>query len=259
MKSWNQKTNSESFSEKALQEQYLDVLFRLAFMKIEQQRTEELGQRVERDEVGIPVVEMDAMREQARPVMLRLIDKASKRAVRQRFARDTLPQIVRIAAAALLMFYIGSTVAIATVPSVRARVMQLMIQMGTEYAILSLEEDKSASLNVPDDWMGSCYPSYITKGYHLLPVENDGYKLRFEDNAGQWITFSEYDEDARAYIDVEDSEIQHFTLNGTAALMATKDGCTLMSWAEFDKYYLLRVDSGPQEAKRIAQEIRKIR
>lgn len=237
----------------------MDTLLRLAFLQIEQENAEELQGLIDRDEADISIEEMDNMYERSKPKIARLFDLEARWTVRKRFIKHTLPRITQVAAAVLLVFFIGITTAVATVHAVRIRVLEFLINMEDQYAELSLIEKDDITLDVPNEWKGRVYLSYIPEGFKLSHVGKEGYKVFYEDGKGHTITFTEYNADFEVNMDVENSEIRHIDIKGETALMATKDGTSLITWANYDRFYLLRVDSSPEDAERIAQEMIRIR
>lgn len=193
MKSWDDQNNAPVYSVDALKEQHMDVLLRLAFMRIEQERADLLQALVDENKAGISIEAMDEIYSKSKPKIAQMIEKETGKSRRKRFVRRTLPRITRIAAAILLTIYMGATVTFATVRSVRVYVLKFLINMEEQYAELSLIKDEGAVLDVPIDWKGSWYPSYIPEDFPLSSVGKDGYKLFFTAQDGRMITFTEYD------------------------------------------------------------------
>lgn len=259
MKSWNNQGYAHPYSENALKEQHMDSLLRLAFLQIEQEQADSLQILVDADKASITIAEMDEIYAKSRPKIAQMIEKGAVKSRRELFLRKTLPQITRIAAIILLTFFMGFTVAFATVRSVRVQVLKFLIKMEGQYAELSLIEDEGTALDVPADWKGSWYPSYIPEGFTLTSVGKDGYKLFFTGQNDRMIMFTEYNADFEVNMDTENSELSYIPLNGAVALMATKEGMSLITWAQYDHFYLLQVDASPEEAIKIAKEMKRIR
>ena len=59
--------------------------------------------------------------------MIRRIDRQLRKRQARRFARKTLPRFGKIAACLLLTFYVGLTVAVAAVQSVRVELLQFIL------------------------------------------------------------------------------------------------------------------------------------
>ena len=60
--------------------------------------------------------------------------------------------------------------AIATIPPVRARVMELIFETLRQYTRVSLREKAGPEVEVPAEWGGEYYPSYIPEGYKFDEV-----------------------------------------------------------------------------------------
>ncbi len=82
------------------------------------------------------------------------------------FFNQTLPKIGQIAAILIAVFAVAGGVAIATSHTIRAQVMEMLVQIEEQYTALSLVEDTNASFEIPSDeipseWGGEYYPAYI--------------------------------------------------------------------------------------------------
>lgn len=96
-----------------------------------------------------------------------------RRAYASRRARQALrtwgPRTLRAAAAVLLVFYLGLTTALATVPSLRHSLMTFMIHSEEEYTELALIPS-GETLDIPQGWQGAYYPAYIPEGFAITHV-----------------------------------------------------------------------------------------
>lgn len=259
MKLWNDQNCVSSYNEDALKEQHMDSLFRLAFLQIEQEQADSLQALVDANKAGMPIAEMDELYTKSRSKIVQMIDKGTIKSQRQRFLHRRLPQITRIAAAILLTLFMGFSVAFATVRSVRVQVLKFLIKVEEQYTELSLVKDEGAAIDVPIDWKGNWYPSYIPEGFTLTSVGMDGYKLFYSGPNDRMITFAEYSVDFEVNMDTENSELSYIPLNGADGLMATKGDSSLITWALYDRFYLLRVDASPEEATKIAEQMKRVR
>ena len=106
-----------------------------------------------------------------KPTIRRLNRRLRRRSLR-RFAVRTLPKAGRAAACLILVFYIGLTVAVATVQSVRVDLMRFFVRIDGGQASFGFETSDD-HLDVPSGWNGYYYPSYIPDGYVLTGVFDD--------------------------------------------------------------------------------------
>ena len=68
--------------------------------------------------------------------MIRRIDRQLRKRQARRFARKTLPRFGKIAACLLLTFYVGLTVAVAAVQSVRVELLQFILSIEEKYKVV---------------------------------------------------------------------------------------------------------------------------
>ena len=71
--------------------------------------------------------------------MIRRIDRQLRKRQARRFARKTLPRFGKIAACLLLTFYVGLTVAVAAVQSVRVELLQFILSIEEKYTSFGFE------------------------------------------------------------------------------------------------------------------------
>lgn len=142
-----------------------------------------------------------------KPTLRRLNRRLNRRLRRRslrRFAVRTLPKAGRAAACLILVFYIGLTVAVATVQSVRVDLMRFFVRIDGGQASFGFETSDD-HLDVPSGWNGYYYPSYIPDGYVLTGVFDDS--VVYQNRAGTELRFCDSGPDARWTVDTENAEI----------------------------------------------------
>lgn len=167
-----------------------------------------------------------------------------------RLTRMVLPRLGKALAILLIIFAIGMPAAIATIAPVRARVMELIFEIERQYTRVSLQEKQGAGVEVPAEWGGEYYPSYIPEGYvfdeviggtlvrNVYYLSNDGKKLRF----------SEYGDASSTRLDTENADVQFVMINGNSGLLAVKNGGIILTWSEYDIYFVITVDDIPSDS-----------
>jgi hypothetical protein len=243
-------TNSSTYDLAALREEWRELIYRIAATEYAQQEADLLMEQIAIDETGGNTQEEDSHFTKAEPKTLRVIRKTIRKRKLNQFVRYTLPKVGKVAAALLLVFYIGLTAAIAGVPSVRVRVLELLVNIEDEYTELSLKENPNASFDVPAEWSGSYYPSKIPKGFAISQilnmVQDSTVILSSESDKATRITFSELGEDAYTNLDTEDAIVSTKMVNGSPALFAVKGNIISVSWAKDNLYFIL-ICEGLQE------------
>lgn len=235
-----------------LYEQYEELLFRIALIEMNEDEADQLEQNHTSD----PEMEDFFTRTQART--LKVIERAVRRKSVRRAIKTGLPRITQIAAAILLVIFIGTTVAIASVREVRVHVLKFLIQMDEEYTELSLVESPDEAFPVPEDWRGKYYPSYIPEGFVVQSVDqyiNDVYYL---DASNNLLYFMENAEDASTNIDTEGAKLNPVTINGAPAIVSEKEGRVTVAWSNGDRYFVLTLDGSVDIAMRIVNSLKNI-
>ena len=97
-----------------------------------------------------------------------------KRQVRRRSRsarlRRIVPRVVEIAACVVLAVAVATPFAIANVEFIRSAVMKLLIRIDWDDGVMqmNLVEDEGAAFNVPADWPGEYFPSYLPEGLEAV-------------------------------------------------------------------------------------------
>ena len=148
-----------------IQDAHLDQMIRLAFAQeaalwaqewMAQSETPETPQEQERAERLLRRMRAQIDRE----------ERAARRRSRSVRLRRIVPRVVEIAACVVLAVAVATPFAIANVEFIRSAVMKLLIRIDWEEGVMqmNLVEDEGAAFNVPADWPGEYFPSYLPEG-----------------------------------------------------------------------------------------------
>ena len=178
-----------------------------------------------------------------------------------RLTRVALPRLGKVLAILLIIFAIGMPAAIATIPPVRARVMELIFETLRQYTRVSLREKAGQEVEVPSEWGGEYYPSYIPEGYEVDEVVDlSGIQdILFISQDGGRFSFSELGADSGSNIDTENASIKYIMIKGNPGLLAVKEGRSVVSWAEFDRYFVVSGNLSGEAAIQIADSVVRIK
>lgn len=254
-------TRIDDGTDNSLKARYEDALIGLAFQRISMKEAEALQADLDGTTAsGIPPDPVLFSQEAQRRTFRRVEQALRKRQFRH-FAVKALPKMATISAAMLLVAFIGLTAAIATVHSVRVRVMRLLIDIEDEYTALSLIEDENSAFSVPAQWNGSRYPSYIPKGFELARIDPwvDDCDAYYQNEKGQALSFSEMGEKSFTNIDTEGATIDSVDINGKSALLSKKGETIFIAWSDFDRYFVLNMDGDEETAVKIARSVKKVK
>lgn len=240
----------------SIQDEHLDMLIRLAYKQAAALEAQEILQ----SEVHTLTPEEEEICRRAYERFHQIIeerDRALKRQTNIRQLRKWARRFVGIAACLILLLGIATPIAIANVEVIRARVMQLLIKVQKEYTELSLTEDPDASFDVPADWEGEYFPSYIPEGYVLEGVYLPLNKVYYVDESGLRISFDECDADTYVSVDSEDAEISYSSVNGETA-MIIKKYWTTVTWSNGYRYFIVSTQLSKEETMKIAESVLRI-
>lgn len=246
-KQWQQNANEDLFSS----------LIKVAILELEQENIDVLLKKIEDGQFELSSAELDALSNQSTPMVYQLIDRELTRFQRKRFIRHTLPKAGQIAAGILLVLFISATTTLATVRSIRVRVLDFLIRIETEYTNLSLVENEKEAIEMPNEWTGRYYPRYIPDGF----VFSSFYKgvvsieLIYLNSNGKVLEFSENGFGVDSNIDTENATIEHAMIRGWQVLLSEKNGVSNAAWHDNEFYYLLRFDGATEEVRKIIKSM----
>ena len=178
------------------------------------------------------------------------------------FARHDLPKIGQVAAAVLLVFYLGLTTAVATVQSVRVSLMKLLYNVEEQYTEISFQPDEDAAFDVPAEWDGDYFMAYIPDGYSFAGCTSNSVmqqEVAYIDAEGRSIRFCEMALQVESNIDTEGFSVKPVQINGASGLIATSASEATVIWATTDRYFLLRANCTKEEAIQIAEKVVRIK
>ena len=189
--------------------------------------------------------------DEAAPRIYRLFEKEVRRARSRRIVRQYMPKLCRACAVVLLVFYLGLTVAVATMEPVREGMLDFIQDITDKYTRFDIEPDE---VEIPPEWEGEYYPTYIPKGLDVVYADADTVWL-----GEDWsITFVECDEVVDLNFDTENANNETIMIGPSMAVISTKDDWVTIVKEVGDKYIYVSVNGSKDKAIRIAESIKKI-
>lgn len=188
--------------------------------------------------------------------MIRRIDRRLRRKRILQFSRKTLPQIGKVAACLVLVFYVGLTVAVATVESARVELLQFILNIGERYTSFGFKETGEA-VEVPSEWNGYYYPSYIPEGYTLAESFPD--VVLYKNSRQEELVFSELGVNTSGVIDTENAAIDYMMIGGKTAMIVEKGIWTTIIWNIDNRCLLVEYMGERDETIKIAESVVMIR
>lgn len=235
----------------------------LAEMQIQAEVDAVLADITASDTQGMPAEERESL-ERLNARNLKAIQSYYQKAKLKRFFRKTVPRFVSRAAMVVGIIAFAGTVAIASSRTVRIRVMQLLYAVEEEYTTVTLQENEAAAFEVPADWEGSYFPTFIPDDLTLTSVFSDE-----EISIADWsdatgrarLHFTEASETINANVDTEDAVVDDFESGEKVeGRIITKDGSTTIMWRTFDRYYSVFVcDIDQETAIKIVEGLQRLK
>lgn len=190
---------------------------------------------------------------------LSIIEKHSRKARVRRFLMQTAPRIGQIAAIMIAVIALAGCTALASSETARVYLMRLLVQTTDEYTRLSLVPSESEYVDVPDEWEGSYYPTYIPEGLVPVFVGEETIDFSYGESAPIFV-FGEYDEGSVVQVDTEDAAISKTTIHGQLAYVSTKGTTIKIYWSEGVRYFVLTFRGlSEQIALSVADSVAQIR
>lgn len=191
---------------------------------------------------------------------LSIIEKHSRKARVRRFLMQTAPRIGQIAAIMIAVIALAGCTALASSETARVYLMRLLVQTTDEYTRLSLVPSESEYVDVPDEWKGSYYPTYIPEGLILTATTLRSVEFSQGDSLFPVFIFGEYDEGSVIQIDTEGATVRMTKIHGQIASISTKGTTITIYWSEGMRYFVLTFrNMNEQVAMAIAESVTQIK
>lgn len=223
---------------------------KIALQECREDELNRLLSQYDRDEL------LDKRLAQGESAQLRRIDRALRRIERRKMMRKTLPKVGRVAAALLLCFYLSLSVAMAASPDVRVELMNFFMNIEPRYTSFGFE-DTGTFVDVPAEWTGYYYPTYIPEGFEVYSVDSLGVSLERSD--GVRLYFDEMGTGGSGNLDTENAELNYIHINGHSALLVEKEPWTTVLWNVDNRVLSIGYTGGREEAIKIAESVRMIK
>ena len=175
------------------------------------------------------------------------------------------PRTMRFAVAALGIFCIGLTTAFASNETFRVRVFSMFAEDHGQYTAVSLQEDEQKAFDVPVEWEGMYYPSYIPTGFEIESIDNlFGRELSVymhdKKNPDVRLIFEEMSETNEMNMDTENARVYHTEIHGSDAIVSVKEKTSVVIWNESNRILSVMMDGDNEEqVLRVAKSVKQIK
>lgn len=186
---------------------------------------------------------------------LRRMNRRMRRRNIQRLVSKTLPKASKMTACLLLVFYIGLTAAVATVESVRVGLQNFFVHFEKTHVEIGFEKTDNP-VDVPSEWDGYYYPSYIPEGFTLNGVYTDTVLYqKATENGTDELCFGDHTSDTRITLDSENAAIDSIIINGMTATIIEKAPWTTVFWSLGNRCIIVEFTGSRDETIRIAESV----
>ena len=185
-----------------------------------------------------------------------------RRAKVQRFSRHVLLPLGKAAAALVLVLSLGISTVVASSDTLRAAVFELVFTRQATHTEIQLVENTQKAFEVPAEWKGRYYPSFIPEGYKMVKIDSeDGTTstISLINKDGHLMHFSENTLDTYTNIDTENANVKNVLIRGYKSLMSIKNGRVILVWSADERYFILNIAGDENAAIQVAESLRLIR
>ena len=224
------------------QDALLDQLLRIAFEYSEHKEIEAIIS----EEVRSLTQDEEARAKKAYLSALERIEAneaTRKRDKRRKTVKRVLPRIIQVAACIVLILGITAPIAIANVPALRAKVVQMLISIDAERGQADLRFITEPEFHYPTQWRGSFFPSVIPSGFQLQSVDSlpNFFEAIYTNEAGAELYFAEMTADAEITAGTGDGILTYDVVNGNQAFItqSTTTSYVRIIWSGQDRWFLL--------------------
>lgn len=189
---------------------------------------------------------------------LKLIEHKLNKRLRKQFVLKTLPRTLHIVTITLLLFFIGLTTAVATVRPIRLRVLDFIARIEENYSAVSLVFSENEELDVPDEWKGMYYPSYIPDSFMFSHIDEHFNSVYYTSTNNRALEFGEFQDNVYTNVNIDDEDAIDITINGYSGIATSNNQSTIITWCIDDTYLYLYFNGDFDEAERIAESVRLI-
>lgn len=223
---------------------------KIALLECQEKELDSIAEEAEDSEVVLEMCKTHT------PLVLRQIDHALKRLRVRHAIHEILPRVAKTAACLLLVFYLGLSVAVASVQSIRIGVLNFITRIEDRYTSFGFEASETV-VNVPAGWEGYYFPSDIPDNF--MPTLITANEVDYVRGDGTMLDFCEMGSEGCGTIDTENAVLDYTSIHGNSAFVVEKDSWTTILWNIDNRCLMLNYTGERDEAISIAESVRMIR
>ena len=257
----NSSTAGIPYAIESLQQHITDAKLRLALLEYQQKKDQ--AWRLRQDALPSSAPERVAESEffaRTEKKTLSLIRRREPRLMQPAQARRR-PRLLQVFAAAVLILVLALGTALAVSPTLRIQVLKLLYHITPRYTEVRFVPGIDASFEVPPEWAGTYFPSYIPSGYGLLgsTASTNVSKAVFTSGDNKYLRFSEHLLGAELSLDSEGFHTEEVEIRGKPGLMSWSTERSILVWPSDDKLFVLDVTENKSIAMEVALSVTRIK
>jgi hypothetical protein len=146
-------------------------------------------------------------------------------------------------AAIILLFIVGfNYILIANVEAYRLRFLNSFIFIRDKFTQIDIQKDKVVDeSNIPKDWSGLYYLSYLPTGYYLDSANStvSFQQIYYKNSEGNLLTFHQFNAAISQQVDSEDGKVTNIVINEEEAILIEKEDKVIINWIQEEKAFYL--------------------
>lgn len=185
--------------------------------------------------------------------MEKLIRKARRKEWREKHRKG-----IRQLAAMLAVVFLTGGILVTQVDAIRVPVMSVMITIGERFSEIVVQDP--AQRDTLSNEFHSRLPTYMPDGFWVESVDEDkdGCTVFYSNSTKKYYSIDYYTSAADTAIDTENAIVSEQKIRGQPAIIAEKDGSTIIVWYPNGHEYILSGTISLEEMIRILESIENI-
>lgn len=229
-----------------------------------EQETNKLLDEIEEEKAWGASAEMDAFFATHNDGDMQRIEQYFRRQRVKKLLTKTLLKMAQVAAVFIACISMVGSIVLATNETARVYVMRLITTMSEEYTSLKLAEDEATYFDVPVDWKGRNYPSYIPSDLQVSSVysylDNNSVEHISVKSGELQMDFAELGSGTETNVDTEGAAIHTIMVRDYPGFVAIKELRISIYWSNGQDYFILETyDLDKAIAVQIAESVKNIR
>lgn len=239
-------------------EEHLDFMIRLACQELGNKELEEFiaksNQTHTSEDEKIAKSAYDLYQKK-----LTTFERRVRVAKRRHTTRCIFSRVLGIAACLTIALAIAMPFALANISAFRVRVLRMLVRIEADYTNIGLVDDITNSFDVPAEWQGEYFPSYIPEGYEVSTISRQTPYVKFINYEDSEISFEECAVSDKINIDNENTTFAYEIINGMQLFIAEHSDSISATWSDGRKLFIVHAELSREELLKVIKNVRYIK